>query len=107
MSQEEIFWLYNPSVLVASPVMFPSRGMNNNQLLNVISRMIIIIAIVLFFVGYGMWWLFLGLGLLMTVVICYFQKPSDLPVHVEYYQRTKKPSTNKSGDRIRKLVARY
>lgn len=85
---EEPFWIREPTVLLRSFTLTPSRLMTEGQLLNTITRVVILVSLVLYLIGFRQWWLFLLLGLLMTIVIwcsSSFLGKSDR-IRVEYYR---------------------
>lgn len=69
--KSETFWLENPCVLLSDCSIIPTKNMSSNEKLNALSRLAIIIAIVLFFLGSEVWLYFLLVSLLAIVCLAY------------------------------------
>lgn len=89
-------WIENPSILFRNYTLIPSCGMTEAERLNAITRLIIVITVILFFIPIASWWIFflLGLGL---VLLLYFTSKNKNDQLVENYRcfyrlrRTSKP----------------
>ena len=64
-------WIEKPMELVQSWELVPQASMTKAELLNTMTRLILIITLVLFLVGVSGWWLFLLLSLALIFVIWY------------------------------------
>lgn len=73
----EKFWLEDPSALFQSLTLIPQCDMSIPERLNALTRLILVITLILFFLRLC-WWLFLLLGIIMVIIlylIYYNQKP--------------------------------
>ena len=115
MEMSNVFWAHQPSNLISSATVIPNREMCDEELLNTITRLVIVIALVLVLFRVNRWWLFLILGLLLVVILWYTMgKRDDPPDRVEHFRcpRTQNVATNPKiaaaqGERIARLKARY
>lgn len=64
------FWLENPCVLI-SPQIFPVYGMTKAEKLNAITRLIIIISVILYFLEVKWWSTFFLAALLIVIILEY------------------------------------
>lgn len=62
-------WIDDPSTIFRNYTLIPSYGMTEAERLNAITRLIIVITVVLFFIPIASWWIFLLLGLGLVVVL--------------------------------------
>lgn len=72
------FWIENPSVLLHNFNIIPSIHMNPIERLNTLTRLVIIISIILFFLKVREWLLFLILANLIIIGIYYTIQPTHL-----------------------------
>lgn len=79
MSSEE-FWLENPLILLKNKDIIPKKDDKAELKHNSLTRLIIIIAIILFFTGLCHWQTFLINGLLLVIVMQYFK---DTTIHTQ------------------------
>lgn len=63
------FWIRDPIELVRSPDIVFNASMTNNEKLNVITRIIFIITVVMIAVKFPMWWLFLIASIIFILII--------------------------------------
>lgn len=80
----EKIWIEDPSVLFRSLNVFPNADMTEEERFNAITRLIIVITILLFFLGYKQWLVFL-IASIVVLLIVYFSKK---PTVVEHYKDT-------------------
>jgi hypothetical protein len=78
-------WIDDPSTIFQNYALIPSYGMTEAERLNAITRLIIVITVILFFIPIASWWIFflLGLGL---VVILYLTSKNKNDRVVENYR---------------------
>lgn len=74
MRGKDTFWLENPYQLVADPRVIPTDGMTLEAKLNSISRLIIIVAVILYLLGYKESPLFILLALTIIIILYYLEK---------------------------------
>ena len=72
-----VFWIMDPSVLFQTFEIYPNDAMNDAARFNAMTRVIIIIAAIMFAVGFQFWWLFLVLGLLVVIVLWWVTKERE------------------------------
>lgn len=70
MSQKK-FWIKDPCVLFSDPQIIPTSSMTKAEKLNALSRLVIVIAIGMYFMKYENWLIFLTLSLLI-IILLYF-----------------------------------
>lgn len=80
---EKKFWIKDPCILFSDPQIFPTSNMTKAEKLNALSRLVIIIAIGMYFMKYDNWLVFLTLSLLIIILL--------------YYSTAPKPNDNKSN----------
>lgn len=78
-------WFEDPLSIFTSMTIVPSCGMTDAQRINAITRLIIVIAVVLFFIPLASWWIFLILGLILVGLIFWSTKVKT-PTVVENYR---------------------
>lgn len=90
------FWFEDPSVLFHSFDVVPNNNMTDAERLNAMTRIIIIIAAIMFIVKFPAWWIFLALGLIVVVVLWYIIKGREelyndrIKRQTEYLRRPRK-----------------
>jgi len=67
-------WIEDPTVLFQTLDIMPDANMTNAERLNAMTRVIIIITAIMFILKFPVWWLFLGLGLIVVIIIWYIIK---------------------------------
>lgn len=91
----ERFWLEEPASLFKRLSLLPHCGMTDCERLNAMTRLIIVIAVILFIIPLASWWLFLILGIILIVGLYYMSrtpKPNIIENYrCRYRQRHKKP----------------
>ncbi len=104
------FWVVRPSALFSDWYFLPNRDMHENELYNVMTRLVIVIALLLFMVGLQHWWLFLALGIVLVIAMWWVRmspqknvqsegndgKSNDGKSRVEHYSCSSKMSLNQS-----------
>jgi fatty acid desaturase len=85
-------WIERPLSLVSSWELVPQVNMTKAELLNAMTRLILIITLVLFLIGISGWWLFLILSLALIFLIWYttIRTIETKGMRVEWY-RVPKP----------------
>jgi len=63
------FWLLQPRSLWNDWRILPHQGMEEVELYNVMTRLVLVLALLLFVLGFVHWWLFLFLGLVLVIAI--------------------------------------
>lgn len=76
-SSSERFWLEEPVSLFRSTTLIPQCGMTTAARLNALTRLVLLIALILYLFCIGQWWLFLLLGLLLVIVLYYLDQQSQ------------------------------
>ena len=76
-SSNERFWLEEPVSLLRSTTLIPQCGMTTAARLNALTRLVLLVALILYLFCVGRWWLFLLLGLLLVVILYYLDQQSQ------------------------------
>ena len=63
------FWLNNPKILFSNFDIIPTQNMTNAERLNALTRLLIIITIVMYFMGYDQYFTVLGLGIILIIIL--------------------------------------
>ncbi|CAH6420545.1 Hypothetical protein HVR_LOCUS1219 [uncultured virus] len=90
------FWFEDPSTLFQSFDIIPNSDMTDAERLNAMTRIIIIIAAIMFAVKFPAWWIFLILALLVVIILWYIIKGREesyseqIRRQTEYLRRPKK-----------------
>jgi len=102
--QHDKFWVENPSVLFQTFDMSSTAEMTDAERLNAMTRIIIIIAAIMFVIKFPGWWMFLTLGIIIVIILWYIIKGREqiyidkILRHTEYLRRPRrtiiKPITN-------------
>lgn len=79
------FWFEDMSSLFKTIDIIPSESMTDAERLNAMTRVIIVISVIMFILKVPIWWFFLSMGLLVTVVLWYIMKGREK----EYVRRQK------------------
>lgn len=82
--EEEVFWIYNPGVLFESINIIPGLEMNNAERMNAMTRVIIIIAAIMYSIKFPAWWLFLIISLFVIVIIWFALKHHEMTISRQY-----------------------
>jgi fatty acid desaturase len=69
------FWLEDFSCLFKQVSFIPDASQNEGERLNSMTWVVIIVALILLGFGIKSWWVFLILGLLLTIVLYFGYKP--------------------------------
>jgi hypothetical protein len=77
MSDKEKFWVHDPCVLVTDLRFVPTANMTKDEKLNALTRLIVIVAVVLYFMKVTQWSIFLLVSLLVILVFGYSGKGED------------------------------
>jgi hypothetical protein len=80
------FWFENPSALLRTLDVMPQSDMNDAERLNAMTRVVIIIAIIMFAAQFQLWWLFLALGLITVIALWYLVKSRE-QIYIESLRR--------------------
>ena len=80
------FWFDDPSALFQTFHIVPNPDMTDAERLNAMTRVIIVIAAIMFLLKFPIWWLFLGLGILVVIVLWYIIKSRD-QMYTDYVHR--------------------
>lgn len=83
--QGDEFWIHNPRALVHDQTLIPSRYMTDEEILNTMTRLILVVALVLFILGIVSWWIFLIVGIAM-IFILHYAMLGRKPQHIEYFR---------------------
>lgn len=78
------FWLEHPSSLFQSFELFPQPEMNDAERLNAMTRMIILIAAIMFVAKFPGWLTFLVIGMIIVIILWYIVKGRPYQHQREY-----------------------
>ena len=67
----DVFWAKDPCALFQSYSIFPTPEMSKNEKLNALTRLIICITAIMYYMKYEFWFTFLILALLLIVILAY------------------------------------
>lgn len=70
----DVFWLENPKNLFCNMKLLPKEGMTLGEQLNSITRLVILLFLVFYLVGYKQSFLFLLFSIIFIIIIYYLQK---------------------------------
>lgn len=73
------FWLNNPKVLFTTLDFIPTQNMTNSERLNALTRLLIIITVGMYFMGYDQYFTVLALGILLIIILRSTQKENFGP----------------------------
>lgn len=73
MSYNE-FWLDNPCNLFSDFVLLPKKTMSHDEMLNALTRLVIIISIIMYIMEYEYWLLFLIIAIMIIIICKYYYK---------------------------------
>ena len=65
------FWVEDPCVLFRTLEVLPTREMTKEQKLNALTRLVVLVALGMYFLQYDSWFLFLVLGILLLIGLNY------------------------------------
>lgn len=71
MSTNDKFWVEDPCILFRELAIFPAKDMTKPEKLNALTRLVIISAIVMYYMKYENWFPFLTLSILLIIVFNY------------------------------------
>lgn len=83
------FWLEDCAELFRNPIIFSNCAMTEIERLNALTRLIIIIALLLFIFKIGSWLTFLILGLIL-IIIMYYSNSNKSEKLIENYRCPKR-----------------
>ena len=72
------FWVEDPCILIKDLHIFPTAEMTRDEKLNALTRLSIIIAIIMYVMGYRQWFTFLILAFLIVVLLKYVKMPKEV-----------------------------
>lgn len=79
MMQSEKFWTEDPCALFTEMTLLPSVKMSREEKLNSLTRLIILITIVMYAMGYKNWLIFVLVAVLAVILLNYCGKNKDKP----------------------------
>lgn len=71
------FWLEDPTILFKNFQLLPTIMMTQTERLNALTRLIIIITIVLFFMKISYWFVFLFLGIVIVIGLYQYSRENN------------------------------
>lgn len=74
MDRKETFWLENPMSLFSEFRVIPHEGLSTASQMNSLSRLVIIVSLVLYLIGYKESILFLLIALMLIIILYYLEK---------------------------------
>ena len=93
------FWLEDPSALFQTLDVVPNQDMTDAERLNAMTRVVILITAVMFIVKFPLWWAFLAIGIVVSIILWYIVKDRH-ESHVRHVQRQteylRRPKSHKS-----------
>ena len=104
------FWIEDPKVLFNTFELIPNGKMTDAERLNAMTRVIIIIAAIMFLFKFPVWWLFLSLGLMVVIIFWYIIKGREqiygdyIRKQREYLRKPKKTIVRPINNIIRPYV---
>lgn len=87
-------WIEDPTTLLRATSIIPTCQMNEAERINAITRLVIVIAVVLFFVPIASWWVFLILGIILVVILYLISRNKEIKNNkkiIEHFRCRKKP----------------
>lgn len=91
LPMETSFWVNNPNVLFTSTELIPSPSMTTAERMNAMTRVVIVIAAIMYGIQFPLWWLFLLISLMVIVVIWFsILKQTSLEGGERHYLRRPK-----------------
>ena len=63
------FWIYNPSKLFSSLSIIPSKDMNIGDRLNALTRLIILLTLIFYILGFEQWYTIIIIGIIILFII--------------------------------------
>ena len=67
--ERQKFWVRDPEILVTDLALTPTSKMSRNEKLNALTRFVIVLAVVLYFLGYDIWWTFLLVSIIVILLL--------------------------------------
>ena len=93
------FWLEDPSALFQTLDVVPNQDMTDAERLNAMTRVVILITAVMFIVKFPLWWAFLAIGIIVSIILWYIVKDRH-ESHIRHVQRhteyLRRPKSRKS-----------
>lgn len=94
MNINEQFWLYDPLVLFKHFTLLPRGDMSKSEKFNAITRLLLLITIILFFIGCKEWYVVLIFGLLVIIFLDARGGPKPIEEHfTNGYPESVRPNT--------------
>lgn len=81
------FWLENPNVLFQTSEIISNDDMSQGARLNAMTRIIIIIAAIMYAIKFPLWWLFLIISILVVIIIWFIEKQNEIKLKERLYLR--------------------
>ena len=73
VDNSEKFWLNDPNSLFSSINVLPTREMTNAERLNALTRLLLVITVGMYFLGYDQYFTVLALGILLIIILRSYQ----------------------------------
>lgn len=80
------FWFEDPSALFQTFDIIPTNNMTDAERLNAMTRVIIIIAAIMFVVKFPAWWMFLIIGIIVVIILWYIIKSRE-QIYADHMRR--------------------
>jgi len=87
------FWLEKPSSIFDNFILIPQPGMTEDERLNALTRLVIVVALVLYVLKIGSWVLFFVLGMILVIILYLRSKRYKQPHIVEYFHCPRQPKS--------------
>lgn len=71
------FWVEDPCILFTDMALFPTKNMTKAEKLNALTRLVIIIAIIMYVMKYEHWFTFLVISVIVIIVLNYSSRPEN------------------------------
>lgn len=73
----DLFWIYNPAILFSNLDLLPSPNMSHSERLNSLTRLLLLITSIMYFMGYDEYFTVLMLGLLLIIILKSIQDDNE------------------------------
>lgn len=100
------FWFEDPTALFQTLELIPNARMSDAERLNAMTRVIIIIAAIMFVVRFPAWWMFLVIGIIVVIILWYIIKGREQSYNEQIRQRFSREYLRKptGGQRKRTII---
>ena len=71
MDKNDKFWVDDPCILFTVCSVFPTKTMSKNQKLNALTRLILVIAVIMYFSDNAWWFCFLAVAIFAIIILKY------------------------------------